>query len=769
MKIENERLIGDIPISKDSSKFIGKNYLLVIGIDKYADAQFVNLNNAVSDAKCVTNILIQKYGFENEAEFLLFNDEATQHNIIEVLKKLIRLFNLEPDQNNLLVYFSGHGHYDNESKIGFRIASDSTYRREASYIEDSSILDRIKSIKAKHILLVSDSCFSGAMVRSVEVRNFQFEEISERLPSRHIITSGLLQTVSDGACNDSSPFAKAFISYLDANCKPLLPFSDVAQHIKHTVPQNTKGQKPHYGTLFESGSYNGEFVLRIKNIELIEWDLLNKDDLVALSKYVYDYPNSIKLNDANELIQKIKTRDKKQKIEIEKQAYEYAKSNPTIASMNRFLREYPLSQYEKEVEILLENLEENAAWKDAKNKNTITGFREFIRRFENSKLVDEAKKRIFKIEEKNEPKIEYFNKKHSIDMKANEVNKIKFIPKEHESPLMVEKILSVSPPNILKKLGLINIIVVACVLILSVLIFRSFSNTVFSITSNKLGDSLTYVEFKVPEMVYIKGEPFLMGSNIETNEKPIHEVNLNDFSISKYEVTLTQFAKFIEESKYITSAEKKDSAKIFDGVAKLAQGVNWRFDEKGRLRIFPKEYDHPVVYVSWNDANEFCKWLSKKTQRKYFLPTEAQWEFVAGNGIKHTKYSFGDDEPKGKSICNFADKTFQDEFKKDPNEDYIYLDGQIYSWSVGNFKSNDLGVYDMSGNVLEWCSDWYKQDYYSDGDSFANPLGPKEGKKRVVKGGSWADKLSNCRVANRTHFAPDNYSCYLGFRVVCQN
>ena len=151
--------------------------------------------------------------------------------------------------------------------------------------------------------------------------------------------------------------------------------------------------------------------------------------------------------------------------------------------------------------------------------------------------------------------------------------------------------------------------------------------------------------------------------------------------------------------------------------------------------------------MSWEEAQEFCNRLSKKTGKKYMLPTEAQWEYAArgGNKSQHYKYSGSNDI-----------------------EEVAWYDDNSYGCnSVGAKKANELGIYDMSGNVGEWCSDWY-MDWYDKADNY-NPQGPRSGFSRVRRGGSWDSYIGYCRVSHRSYFIPGVRYYDLGFRVVCSS
>lgn len=264
---------------------------------------------------------------------------------------------------------------------------------------------------------------------------------------------------------------------------------------------------------------------------------------------------------------------------------------------------------------------------------------------------------------------------------------------------------------------------------------------------------------RTDHMALISGGSFQMGSEDgEPDEKPVHRVTLSDFYLSRYEVTVAEFRAFIEADGYQTDAEKEGNSYGYEGTEwKLIAGRNWRHDPEGK----PAPDNHPVINVSWNDATEYCKWISQKTGLSYRLPTEAEWEYAAGNGAKHTKYSWGNSDPTGRKGGNVADETGKKKFSGWTIFSG-YTDGFVFTAPVGSFDANDFGLFDMTGNVWEWCSDW--KDAYSSGAQ-TNPTGPSSGSYRVLRGGSWYDAPQDCRVAYRSDFAPGFSYDFAGFRL----
>lgn len=270
-----------------------------------------------------------------------------------------------------------------------------------------------------------------------------------------------------------------------------------------------------------------------------------------------------------------------------------------------------------------------------------------------------------------------------------------------------------------------------------------------------------------PETIFVKGGTFSMGSSKTSaghySDERLHAQSLSDYYIGKYEVTVADFARFVEETDFQTEAERGGGSTIRNDEDRweTVLGMNWRFDVKGNKRPF-SEYNHPVIHVTWNDANAYCTWLSEKTGEHYHLPSEAQWEYAARSRGKTVLYSWGSHTAGEKAGGNVADETGKTKMK----DLFIlegYDDGFAYTSPVGSFRANALGAFDMTGNVWEWCQDYYLEDYPESPEK--NHVGPESGHNRVVRGGSWFDRLRYCRVAKRNNNYPTYRAGHYGFRV----
>ena len=235
-------------------------------------------------------------------------------------------------------------------------------------------------------------------------------------------------------------------------------------------------------------------------------------------------------------------------------------------------------------------------------------------------------------------------------------------------------------------------------------------------------------------MVLLSGGVFTMGgSGVRyTDETPTHDVALPPFEIDRYLVTNAQFEDFVRSTHYITDAEKKGVGWAFrkgaNDWAKI-DGADWRHPE-GTDSDIEEIMNHPVVQVSWYDAQAYASWAGKR------LPTEAEWEYAARGGKTQQMFPWGNDlTVDGKPLANFWQGIW-------PDTNHL-SDGYYYTSPVGSFPPNDFGLYDIVGNAWEWCADWYDENYYKV-SPIANPIGAETGQYKVARGGSWFCSEAYC-------------------------
>jgi sulfatase modifying factor 1 len=240
-------------------------------------------------------------------------------------------------------------------------------------------------------------------------------------------------------------------------------------------------------------------------------------------------------------------------------------------------------------------------------------------------------------------------------------------------------------------------------------------------------------------------------------EHPRHAVTVSHpFFIGACEVTRGEFAQFVREAGHRTEAERAGRAgSLADDHWAERPGVTWQSPG------FEQDDRHPVVCVSWADAIAFCRWLSEREGVTYGLPTEAAWEYAARAGTE-TVWYWGDADLGAQGRANVAGGA--EEPRGRPSFEGV-RDGHSYTAPVARFQPNGWGLYDVAGNVWEWCADWYGDDYYAHSPA-ADPPGPASGEDRAVRGGSWDDLPGFCRSALRLRVSPAHAGACLGFRVV---
>ncbi len=274
-------------------------------------------------------------------------------------------------------------------------------------------------------------------------------------------------------------------------------------------------------------------------------------------------------------------------------------------------------------------------------------------------------------------------------------------------------------------------------------------------------------------MVEIPSGEFAMGCESAwaypgDGEGPVRRVVLDAFAIGAHAVSNADFAAFVDDTGYVTEAERFGWSFVFAGLLpddfpptrgvasapwwRQVEGADWRHPE-GPQSGLRERMRHPVVHVSWNDARAYCVWAGTR------LPTEAEWEYAARGGLEGKVFPWGDElEPGGEHRMNVWQGIF-------PSQNTL-ADGFLGTCPVDAFPPNGYGLYNMTGNVWEWCADWYHATFHTR-ERRTNPTGPRQGTNRVTRGGSHLCHDSYCRryrVAARNSMSPDSSTGNTGFR-----
>lgn len=277
------------------------------------------------------------------------------------------------------------------------------------------------------------------------------------------------------------------------------------------------------------------------------------------------------------------------------------------------------------------------------------------------------------------------------------------------------------------------------------------------------------------EVVPVPGGTFWMGAPPEEGypadgEGPVHRVTVKDLDVAPTTVTNAAFSAFCAATGHVTLAERDGWSFVFAGLLpddlpptravaaapwwRQVEGADWRHPDGPQSSAEARPH-HPVVHVTWDDARAYCRWSGTR------LPTEAEWEHAARGGSERMRFPWGDDlEPGGRHLMN----VFQGDF---PAHD-TGADGFAGPAAVRSFPANGYGLFEMTGNVWEWCADWFRPDTYTR-EHRTDPTGPLVGTHRVMRGGSYLCHHSYCtryRVAARSATTPDSATGNIGFRVV---
>lgn len=246
----------------------GNKFLVAIAINAYPN--FRKLTNAVKDAEDFIQIMQEQYGYAKAKVYKLFDKDATRGNIYQTLTKLTGEVK---DIDNMIVYFSGHGYYDELLKLGYWIPYDALPQHSDTYLENTSLTNFIRVINSRHTLIVADACFSGALFATRSTG--MYADKVEQKKSRWAFASGRLEEVSDGAPGENSPFAGYLIKFLRTNQNPKMTVSELVHDVKMAVGNNVK-QTPEGSPLFGVGDEGGEMVFYLKGHENLELEV-NKE------------------------------------------------------------------------------------------------------------------------------------------------------------------------------------------------------------------------------------------------------------------------------------------------------------------------------------------------------------------------------------------------------------------------------------------------------------------------------------------------------------
>lgn len=397
----------------DSEPLVKRNnYLLAIGIDNYLHC--AKLHNAVKDAKAFSKLMANRFQFEEKHIQSLFDQEATRKNIIAVFRDLVK--KITPD-DNLLVYFSGHGHFDELLDEGHWIPVDAKYEEEDEYLSYNKIMTIVRAIKSHHTFMIVDSCYSGSVF--VGTDKSTVTERLEKDPSRWLFASGRNEVVSDGSVGENSPFAEQLLSALERYAGEGISASSLVNKVVAATTYNSN-QTPIGRALQDVGDRGGEFVFRPKMDEIYDWKRTDKKgDIAAYSFFIKAYPKG-------------KFR--------ELACWKLAMLENTASAYDDYLEQYPNGKYKLPAMDKQVLAEEDALWERCEKAHTISEYRKYILRYPEGRYVYKAEHTLNSLKRQSEKDQEEWEEALSKNNYASYANYLKNFPKGIHARLAQEEL-----------------------------------------------------------------------------------------------------------------------------------------------------------------------------------------------------------------------------------------------------------------------------------------------------------------------------------------
>ena len=684
-------------------------HALVVGCADYRKG-WRKLRNPVKDAEEVAKALAG-IGFEVK----LIKDPDS----LQLRRALNGLADATDPQRGIFVFFAGHGHtlasYDGK-KVGYIVPVDAPDpdKDRIGFMTRAVSMQEVEQIstliRAKHVLMAFDSCFSGSIFRSGNKKPSPYIREQAARPVRAFITAG----EEHEQVPDESVFKTCMIQglvdrYADRNRDGYVTGDELGLYLEEEVVNYSNGaQHPRFGRINKPGLDKGDFVFHLASsgggLYKPGSGTLTVQCNVSGARVLLDGKDAGR----TPLVEK-RMAEGKHRLSVEKSGYETYRTHLEIDK-----------NQSASIDVILTPPAPRTS-----------------RLYVNTEPVD-ARVRIMNINPAFQNGMEL--EPGSYDLKVSASG---FFTYEETVRLREGEDRRVS--------------------------LRLQPRRVEPVAGEIWKEPVTGMEFVwVPEGCFEMGQTeaekqyLIKEAGDETyrkyynDELPRHRVCVDGFWMGKCETTRGQFRKFVKDTGYRTDAEKKGNARIFN------KETDWKWKELSGYNWKKMGYDqddaHPVGCVSWNDAAAFAKWLSGKSGKNFGLPTEAQWEYAARGGVEAMRF-WGDGESDACLYANAADKGhgWPNSFPCD--------DGYEFTAPVGKYKPNPFGLYDMLGNVWEWCADRYGENYYSNSPE-KNPQGPSKGGYRVLRGGSWFNLHRYVRCGYRSRNSPDYRDSNNGFRLV---
>jgi len=693
----------------------GKYHALIIAINIYQDSRIPELETPVHDALRLANTLEERYGFRID---YLLNTDAVYDNVVNALRRLVA--ETEPE-DSVLIYFAGHGDLDPLFESSRWLPVDAELNNPRTYIDDTLVKKAIAAMKAKHVLVVSDSCYAGSLFRERDSALPTIDETFYRdlysRKSRWGLTSGDITPVTDEGKNAHSVFADHLIESLENNDQPLLTVTELFDRIDPVIRKKTE-QTPRCGPMQDTGDQGGQFVFIIAGQgDLLDKALVSRESklnintnvdgaLILVDETVVGYTN----------LSNFEVPPGQHTVRIVADGYEtyfelIKLEEGKLISLNVALKARAKSQSQVDA-----GSDRGLLYLNTQPENAVVVFKNAaVSYFPGVALVPG----LYRLQV-TAPGYEPVNLWINIYANRKKFLEVELKPEAafNDQQLQAASTAYLSP-NVKNSIGM--------------------------------------------EFNFISPGRYKIGSPEDDPDRFINEYRTEihfqkGFYIQTTEVTVGHFREFVNATGYITDAERSGGAFVkADKKWRRIEAYHW--DYPG----FSQTDNHPVTCVSFNDIQMFIKWLNKKENKSHRLPTEEEWESACRAGTTTARY-WGNSVNSACFYANIYDITGR-RVNKMHWDRHFCDDGIARTAPVARYKPNNFGLYDMLGNVWEWCSDFYRhssnEKIISQADSGS--------KYRVIRGGSWESSPAHARSAMRQGQLMSTANPYMGFRLILEH
>ncbi len=791
-------------------------YALLIGIDKYEDDEITELRFASRDVKEFRDKLIKLLGYPEDNIYLYTHEKSHHADHLSVIKQFSLLSRKMKPEDSFIFYFSGHG-VENETGVHLLTTDTDTYSKlllGQSSIPLKALMNEMSCSRVLNRIFIIDACRNNPVTKS---KGGTAPGLSDKFAKEIIMVAnagekfsgtpriGTLFSTSRGYRSfERSKLQHGLFSYflLEGmeelmSLKGEIPLTDLTELVNKRMSswcrvhfEDGIDQSP---WLSMEGNIPKLIPMKKKPLKMIpslhpssirHHSRLSVEDLLetgVLEEYL-ENGGKLKGKDFSDLLNDLRNNYQLDKPSHLKTLLEEVKTRIRQESLARLLDEaHSLNKkeaYDKALESLNKLLELDSRHREAldlksriinekKHQESLARLLDEARSLNKKGAYDKAletlnkllefdsrhrealalKSKVLELQRQEEitrllDEARSLNKKGAYDKALESLNKLLELDSRHrealdlKSRIINEKKHQESPARLLERAQSYyrnTNYYQAIAIIRELLKIDNCHNEGFLLKKR--------IEFLIDigiKMIYIPGGVFEMGDLFgdgDYDELPVHRVEINDFYFAETPVTFFQYDRYCEE----TGALKPDDC-------------GWGREE------------HPVINVNWYDAVKFCGWLSEKTGLKFRLPTEAEWEYAARSGGKREKWAGTNNKEDMKDYAWYNINS-GDLFLSENGDLYEMSENISGSHAVKRKLPNGLGLYDMNGNVWEWCQDIYDKNFYKR-SLRQNPQGPEKGTLQVIRGGSWYSKVNSLRCSNRDHDHPLNVFNYIGFRCI---